>query len=152
MYMKYCNHPESETVFCKLLFLLFLVLLLLLLSSCKTTSNTTAIVPVHSATHDTIFLRKLKYDSIYIDRWQRIERKADTVFYDRVKTEFRYRLLRDTVYKTRTDTIPVVKQVPVVKKERYTPPFTKFLGYLCIIALGASISILLGKKLKELRQ
>lgn len=145
--MKYCNHLESETVFCKLLFLLFLVLLLLLLSSCKTTSNTTAIVPVHSATHDTIFLRKVKYDSVYIDRWQRIERKADTVFYDRVKTEFRYRLLRDTVYKTRTDTIPVVKQVPVVKKERYTPPFTKFLAYLCII----SISILLGKKLKKLR-
>ena len=144
MYMKYCNHPESETVFCKLLFLLFLVLLLLLLSSCKTTS-TSAIVPVHSATHDTIFLRKLKYDSVYIDRWQRIERKADTVFCDRVKTEFRYRLLRDTVYKTRTDTIPVVKQVPVVKKERYTPPFTKFLGYLCIIALGASVCIFLFK-------
>lgn len=145
--MKYCNHPESETVFCKLLFLLFLVLLLLLLSSCKTTSNTTDIVPVHSATHDTIFLRKLKYDSIYIDRWQRIERKADTVFCDRVKTEFRYRLLRDTVYKTRTDTVPVVKQVPVIRKERYTPPFTKFLAYLGII----SISILLGKKLKKLR-
>lgn len=141
MYTKYCNHPESETVFCKLLFLLFLVLLLLLLSSCKTTS-TSAIVPVHSATHDTILLSKVKYDSIYIDRWQRIERKADTVFCDRVKTEFRYRLLRDTVYKTRTDTIPVVKQVPVVKKERYTPPFTKFLAYLCIIALGASVIIL----------
>ena len=146
--MKYCNHPESETVFSKLLFLLFLVLLLLLLSSCKTASNT-AIVPVHSATHDTLWLSKLKYDSIYIDRWQRIERKADTVFYDRVKTEFRYRLLRDTVYKTRTDTIPVVKQVPVIRKERYTPPFTKFLGYLCIIALGASVIVLLGKKLRS---
>ena len=145
--MKYCNQPESETVFSKLLFLLFLVLLLLLLSSCKTTSNTTDIMPVHSATHDTLWLSKVKYDSIYIDRWQRIECKADTVFCDRVKTEFRYRLLRDTVYKTRTDTIPVVKQVPVVKKERYTPPFTKFLGYLCIV----SISILLGKKLKKLR-
>lgn len=146
--MKYCNHPESETVFSKLLFLLFLVLLLLLLSSCKTTSNTTAIVPVHSATHDTIFLSKVKYDSVYIDRWQRIERKADTVFYDRVKTEFRYRLLRDTVYKTRTDTIPVVKQVPVIRKERYTPPFTKFLAYLCIIALGA-ISIFIIFKFKR---
>ena len=146
--MKYCNHPESETVFCKLLFLLFLVLLLLLLSSCKTTS-TSAIVPVHSATHDTIFLRKLKYDSVYIDRWQRIERKADTVFCDRVKTEFRYRLLRDTVYKTRTDTIPVVKQVPVIRKERYTPPFTKFLACLGIIALGASVIVLLGKKLRS---
>nr|WP_294813604.1 hypothetical protein [Prevotella sp.] len=139
--MKYCNHPESETVFCKLLFLLFLVLLLLLLSSCKTTS-TSAIVPVHSATHDTLWLSKLKYDSIYIDRWQRIERKADTVFCEKTKTEFRYRLLRDTVYKTRTDTIPVVRQVPVVKKERYTPPLTKFLACLGIIALGASVIIL----------
>ena len=147
--MKYCNHPESETVFSKLLFLLFLVLLLLLLSSCRTTSNTTDIVPVHSATHDTIFLRKLKYDSIYIDRWQRIERKADTVFCDRAKTEFRDRLRRDTGYKTRTDTVPVVKQVPVVKKERYTPPFTKFLGCLGIIALGASVIVLLGKKLRS---
>ena len=146
--MKYCNHPESETVFSKLLFLLFLVLLLLLLSSCKTAS-TSAIVPVHSATHDTIFLRKLKYDSVYIDRWQRIERKADTVFCDRAKTEFRYRLLRDTVYKTRTDTVPVVKQVPVVKNERYTPPFTKFLACLGIIALGASVIVLLGKKLRS---
>lgn len=146
--MKYCNQPESETVFSKLLFLLFLVLLLLLLSSCKTASNT-AIVPVHSATHDTLWLSKVKYDSIYIDRWQRIERKADTVFYDRVKTEFRYRLLRDTVYKTRTDTVPVVKQVPAVKKERYTPPFTKFLAWLGIIALGASVIVLLGKKLKS---
>lgn len=147
MYMKYCNHPESETVFSKLLFLLFLVLLLLLLSSCRTASNT-AIVPVHSATHDTILLSKVKYDSVYIDRWQRIERKADTVFYDRVKTEFRYRLLRDTVYKTRTDTIPVVKQVPVIRKERYTPPFTKFLAYLGIIALGA-ISIFIIFKFKR---
>lgn len=141
--MKYCNHPESETVFSKLLFLFLLVLLLLLLSSCKTTS-TSAIVPVHSATHDTLWLSKLKYDSVYIDRWQRIERRADTVFCEKTKTEFRYRLLRDTVYKTRTDTIPVVREVPVVKKERYTPPFTKFLA---IIALGAiSIFILFKSK------
>ena len=148
MYTKYCNLPDSETVFSKLLFLFLLVLLLLLLSSCKTTS-TSAIVPVHSATHDTLWLSKLKYDSVYIDRWQRIEHKADTVFCDRTKTEFRYRLLRDTVYKTRTDTIPVVKQVPVVKKERYTPPFTKFLAGLGIIALGASVIVLLGKKLRS---
>ena len=144
--MKLTENPAKNRLLARLIaFILFLFLFLLLLSSFKTTSNTTAIVPVHSATHDTILLRKVKYDSIYIDRWQRIERKADTVFYDRVKTEFRYRLLRDTVYKTRTDTVPVVKQVPVVKKERYTPPFTKFLACLCIIALGASVCIFLFK-------
>lgn len=142
--MKLTVNPAKNRLLARLIaFILFLFLLLL--SSCKTASNTTAIVPVHSATHDTILLSKVKYDSVYIDRWQRIERKADTVFCDRAKTEFRYRLLRDTVYKTRTDTIPVVKQVPVVKKERYTPPFTKFLG---IIALGA-ISIFILFKFKR---
>lgn len=139
--MKLIENPAKNSLIGRLIAFILFLLLLLLLSSCKTTS-TSAIVPVHSATHDTIFLRKLKYDSVYIDRWQRIEHKADTVFCDRVKTEFRYRLLRDTVYKTRTDTIPVVRQVPVVKKERYTPPFTKFLACLGIIALGASVIIL----------
>ena len=146
--MKLTENPAKNRLLARLIaFILFLFLLLL--SSCKTTSNTTAIVPVHSATHDTILLSKVKYDSIYIDRWQRIERKADTVFYDRVKIEFRYRLLRNTVYKTRTDTVSVVKQVPVIRKERYTPPFTKFLACLGIIALGASVIVLLGKKLKS---
>ena len=146
--MKLTENPAKNRLLARLIaFILFLFLLLL--SSCKTTSNTTAIVPVHSATHDTILLSKVKYDSIYIDRWQRIERKADTVFYDRVKIEFRYRLLRDTVYKTRTDTIPVVKQVPVIRKEHYTPPFTKFLAGLGIIAIGASVIVLLGKKLRS---
>ena len=146
--MKLTENPAKNRLLARLIaFILFLFLLLL--SSCKTTSNTTAIVPVHSATHDTLWLSKVKYDSVYIDRWQRIEHKADTVFCDRAKTEFRYRLLRDTVYKTRTDTIPVVKQVPVVKKERYTPPFTKFLACLGIISLGASVIVLLGKKLRS---
>lgn len=146
--MKLIENPAKNSLIGRLIAFILFLLLLLLLSSCKTTS-TSAIVPVHSATHDTIFLRKLKYDSVYIDRWQRIEHKADTVFCDRAKTEFRYRLLRDTVYKTQTDTIPVVKQVPVVKKERYTPPLTKFLACLGIIALGA-ISIFILFKLKRL--
>ena len=142
--MKLTVNPAKNRLLARLIaFILFLFLLLL--SSCRTASNTTAIVPVHSATHDTLWLSKVKYDSVYIDRWQRIEHKADTVFYDRAKTEFRYRLLRDTVYKTRTDTIPVVKQVPVIRKERYTPPFTKFLACLGIIALGASVCIFLFK-------
>ena len=143
--MKLTENPAKNRLLARLVAFILFLFLLLLLSSCKTTSNTTDIVPVHSATHDTILLSKVKYDSVYIDRWQRIERKADTVFYDRVKTEFRYRLLRDTVYETRTDTVPVVKQVPVIRKERYTPPFTKFLAYLGIIALGASGCIFLFK-------
>ena len=146
--MKLIENPAKNSLIGRLIAFILFLLLLLLLSSCGTAS-TSAIVPVHSATHDTILLSKVKYDSIYIDRWQRIERKADTVFYDRAKTEFRYRLLRDTVYKTRTDTIPVIMQVPVIRKERYTPPFIKFLACLGIIALGTSVIVLLGKKLRS---
>ena len=142
--MKLTENPAKNRLLARLIAFILFLLLLLLLSSCGTAS-TSAIVPVHSATHDTLWLSKVKYDSVYIDRWQRIEHKADTVFCDRTKTEFRYRLLRDTVYKTRTDTIPVVKQVPVIRKERYTPPFTKFLAGLGIIALGASVCIFLFK-------
>lgn len=145
--MKLIENPAKNSLIGRLIAFILFLLLLLLLSSCGTAS-TSAIVPVHSATHDTLWLSKVKYDSVYIDRWQRIERKADTVFYDRAKTEFRYRLLRDTVYKTRTDTIPVVKQVPVIRKERYTPPLTKFLACLGIIALGA-ISIFILFKFKR---
>ena len=143
--MNLTENPAKNRLLARLIAFILFLFLLLLLSSCRTASNTTAIGPVHSATHDTLWLSRVKYDSVYIDRWQRIERKADTVFCDRVKTEFCYRLLRDTVYKTRTDTIPVVKQVPVVKKERYTLPFTKFLACLGIIALGASVCIFLFK-------
>lgn len=145
--MKLIENPAKNSLIGRLIAFILFLLLLLLLSSCGTAS-TSAIVPVHSATHDTLWLSKVKYDSVYIDRWQRIEHKADTVFCDRTKTEFRYRLLRDTVYKTRTDTIPVVKQVPVIRKERYTPPFTKFLACLGIIALGA-ISIFILFKFKR---
>ena len=143
--MKLTENPAKNRLLARLIAFILFLFLLLLLSSCKTASNTTDIMPVHSATHDTLWLSKVKYDSVYIDRWQRIERKADTVFCDKSKTEFRYRLLRDTVYKTRTDTVPVVKQVPVVKKERYTLLFTKFLACLGIIALGASVCIFLFK-------
>ena len=145
--MKLIENPAKNSLIGRLIAFILFLLLLLLLSSCGT-ACTSAIVPVHSATHDTLWLSKVKYDSVYIDRWQRIEHKADTVFCDRTKTEFRYRLLRDTVYKTRTDTIPVVKQVPVIRKERYTPPFTKFLACLGIIALGA-ISIFILFKFKR---
>ena len=145
--MKLIENPAKNSLIGRLIAFILFLLLLLLLSSCGTAS-TSAIVPVHSATHDTLWLSKVKYDSVYVDRWQRIEHKADTVFCDRTKTEFRYRLLRDTVYKTRTDTIPVVKQVPVIRKERYTPPFTKFLACLGIIALGA-ISIFILFKFKR---
>lgn len=122
-----------------------LSLILILLGSCKTAQE---LIPVRVVSRDTMYLSNVRYDSVYIDRWQSIERKADTVFCEKTKTEYRYRLLRDTVFRCSTDTIPIVKEVQVLKRERYTPPFARFLAYCGIIALGAAI-IFIFNKIKE---
>lgn len=122
-----------------------LSIILCLLGSCKTGQE---FIPVRAASKDTIYLSNVRYDSVYIDRWQFVERKADTVFCEKSKTEYRYRLLRDTVYKFSRDTIPIVKEVQVLKRERYTPPFARFLACCGIIALGAAI-IFIFNKIKE---
>ncbi len=119
-----------------------LSLILILLCSCRTGQD---FIPVRAASKDTIYLSNVRYDSVYIDRWQSIERKADTVFCEKTKTEYRYRLLRDTVFRCSTDTIPIVKEVQVVKRERYTPPFARFLACCGIIALGAAAILTLFK-------
>ena len=70
---------------------------------------------------DTIYINKVQYDSIYIDRWQKVYQQSDTVYLESTKYEYRYKLLRDTVYKTHIDSIPVIKTIVETKVERYVP-------------------------------
>lgn len=65
--------------------------------------------------HDTLYINKAVYDSIYIDNWYCVEHKADTIFVDKQHTEYRYHVLRDTIREVRVDSIPVVREV-------YLPP------------------------------
>lgn len=62
------------------------------------------------ATRDTIYLSDVRYDSIYIDNWHSLERHADTVYRERSRTEYRYRLLRDTIRIVRHDSILVIQR------------------------------------------
>lgn len=92
--------------------------------------------------HDTIFAQSVHYDSVYVDNYYCIEHKADTVFRDRIRTEYRYRLLHDTLHHTRVDSIPVVQTIEVVRHDRYLPPWAKVLsacGAVAIAVAGGSI-------------
>lgn len=60
----------------------------------------------------------------------------DTLLIETTRTEYRYRLLHDTLRITATDTIPVVHEVEVVRRERYTPWPTKILAWTGIILLA----------------
>lgn len=127
--------------------LVWLVLLLVgwLICSCKSVEY----VPVvQKETHtDSIYLTKVQKDSIWLHDSIRVEARNDTVRVDRWHTKYVERLLHDTLYLSKRDSIPVpyevVKEVPakVSKMERTF----MWLGILSLIAL----TLLVGRWLSK---
>ena len=121
-------------------FLILALLSALVLTGCATHR------PLQVAEHvtrDTVYINKLHYDSIYIDHWQKIYQQSDTIYLDRTKYEYRYRLLRDTIYKTQIDSIPVIREVEVVREVRHVPAIYRFsLAIVVILVLSLIIFII----------
>lgn len=99
-----------------------LLLTLLTVYSCSTSRHVTQLVERTSV--DTVYLSNVQYDSIYVFRDRQLDRSRDTVYLRDVSVEYRYRLLRDTVYKTQIDSIPY--QVTVTEVKEITRPLTLF--------------------------
>ena len=105
-------------------------------------------------TRDTLYLSNVQYDSIYIFQERTSDyhmnplnplkpSETDTVFIKDVAVEFRYRLLRDTIYKTRIDSIPVIREVEVVREVRHVPAIYRFsLAIVVILVLSLIIFII----------
>ena len=87
---------------------------------------------VREVSRDTLYLSNVQYDSIYVDNWQLTDRTKDTIYLEKSHIEYRYKLLRDTIYKVQIDTIPVIREVEVIKTERYTPTIYKWSLAICI--------------------
>ena len=92
--------------------LLVAVLLCALLSGCTTTKY----VPVPEYHTDTLRVTQYQRDSVYVHDSTEIRINGDTVRIDRWHTAWRDRIVRDTVYQSKRDSIPypveVVKEVP----------------------------------------
>ena len=106
---------------------------------------------------DTLYLSSQHYDSIFIFQERTSDyhmnplnplkpSETDTVFIKDVSVEYRYKLLRDTVYQTRVDSIPIIREVEVVREVRHIPWYAKLLswiGALALILLLARLLLLL---------
>lgn len=112
-----------------------------LLSSCTSTKT----VPIESLRHDTLYVNKEHYDSIYIDNSHLIDRGSDTVFIKDKLIEYRFRLLRDTIYKTRIDSIPYEVRITDVKE---VPRPRNLFDYISYVCFGLIIGGLVCKGLK----
>ena len=112
----------------KIIIFLILLVVACTLIGCATSRQATQ-VAVASA-HDTVYFNKVLYDSIYIDSWHHTYQKADTVVVEKTKLEYRYKLLRDTVFRARIDSVPVIREVEVVREVRRVPRDARALSML----------------------
>lgn len=88
----------------------FICCLLLAVSGCKTPAPS---LPTNTHNRDSVRI-EYKHDSIWNDRWHTIYTKGDTVYiHDSICID-RWHTKRDTISKTRTDTI--YQQIQVEKK------------------------------------
>ena len=81
-----------------------------LLSGCRSIQY----VPVETVHTDTLYQKVVQRDSIHIHDSVTIREKGDTVMIEHWRTQWRDRLQRDTIYRSRVDSVQV--PYPVEKK------------------------------------
>lgn len=109
-------------IFPKPVLYVLLALTLLTVYGCASTRHVTQLVERTSV--DTVYLSNVQYDSIYIYKDKLTDRTKDTIYVKDVSVEYRYKLLRDTIYKSQVDSIPY--QVTVTEVKEITRPLTWF--------------------------
>lgn len=105
----------------RLLIIILALLSALVLTGCATRRQ---LQVVERTSVDTVYLSNVQYDSIYVSQDKYIDRSRDTVYLRDVSVEYRYRHLRDTIYKVQHDSIPY--QVTVTEVKEITRPLTLF--------------------------
>jgi len=105
----------------------------LILAGCGTSRQVSI---VERSVHDTLYLNKIQYDSIFIDNYQTTDRINDTVYLEKVRLEYKYKFLKDTVRVVSVDSIPVIHTVKVTKTVKHVPTIYKW-------SLGISITLLI---------
>ena len=105
----------------RMLIILLALLSALVLTGCATRRQ---LQVVERTSVDTVYLSNVQYDSIYIFQDRQLDRSRDTVYLRDVSVEYRYRHLRDTIYKVQHDSIPY--QVTVTEVKEITRPLSLF--------------------------
>ena len=109
---------------CVMLIIIIHIIALMGMMSCSTHRHAVA---VEQGTHtDTVYIATQQYDSIYIYNDKTLDRTKDTVYLRELSTEYRYKLLRDTLRIIESDTIYIPYGVKVAdngKDKSFLPRF-----------------------------
>ena len=111
-----------------LLYLLFCTLL----AGCGTPRK---LPVVERVTRDTVYLHQVQYDSVFVSQERYVDRSRDTLYVQERSVEYRYRLLRDTLRIHQVDSIPVIREVEVVREVERTPWYAKLLATVGLVVV-----------------
>ena len=111
--MKKLDSLEASYRCCWWGFWLFIALLIVgWLTSC----TTTRVVTVEKVKTDTTYITKQQRDSIWLHDSIRVSEKGDTIRIEKWHTKYIEREVHDTLYRAKTDSVPVpyevIKEVP----------------------------------------
>lgn len=124
--------------------LIIVLIIILLIAGCKGSQH---LAVTERVTHDTCYISNIQYDSIYVFQGKEKDyRKGtpssltsnptpDTLLIKEVSTEYRYRMLRDTIKVVKNDSIPYEVKVIETRTERYTPWYARSLAFIGFLAL-----------------
>lgn len=117
--------------------------MLFVICSCRTVKY----VPVETVKVDTTYINKLQRDSIYMLDSVYVKEIEDTVLIEKYKYLYRDKLVRDTMYISKADSIQV--PYPVEKELTRWQQFRMYFGgwAMCIVVI--SILILIVYKIKK---
>ncbi len=125
--------------------LLYIILLAVVCMSCRSIKY----VPIESIKHDSVYINRIKYDSIYHKDSIYMLVKGDTVYTYKYKYQYRDKLIRDTVNVTKRDSVPypveVVKTVTVEKELSWWQTLFIWSGSIAWAALIVVLFIRLNK-------
>ena len=80
---------------------------------------------------DTVYLHQVQYDSVFVSQERYVDRLRDTLYVQERNVEYRYRRLTDTLRIHQVDSVPVIREVEVVREVVRIPWF-----YQCLAAIG----------------
>ena len=111
-----------------LLYLLFCTLL----AGCGTPRKLPVVEQIQ---RDTLYLHQVQYDSVFVSQERYVDRSRDTLYVQERSVEHRYRRLTDTLRIHQVDSVPVIREVEVVREVARTPWYAKLLAVVGLVVV-----------------
>lgn len=140
--------PDAESLVTAAIGLLFMAGLLLMLCGCGTAKKAVR-VEKGSVLRDTVRLSVVRTDSVFVRDSIFVREKGDTVRIERWRTEWRDRLVRDTLFSVRRDSVRTEVPAEAEKPARWYDQLFLWAGKAALGLLVAWIAILCLKLRKK---